>query len=81
MGTRKVKDAKDLGSGKKIYFNASAKSTYMSNGKSVEEMINDTLKGDSELLVVRVSGINEGFTIYVMDENDNVIWSQTSLYK
>ena len=40
MATRKVKDAKDLGTDELIYFKSHAKATYMSNGISVEDTIN-----------------------------------------
>lgn len=39
MSTRKVKDAKDLETGEKIYFKSHAKSTYMSDGTTVEDAI------------------------------------------
>lgn len=45
MSTRKVKDAKDLESNEKIYFKSHAKATYMSDGKTVEEIINN-IKSD-----------------------------------
>lgn len=38
--TRKVKDAKDLESNERIYFKGHAKATYMSDGRSVEDAIN-----------------------------------------
>lgn len=41
MSTRKVKDAKDLETNELIYFKGHAKATYMSDGRSVEEAIND----------------------------------------
>ena len=41
MGNRKVKDAKDLDTGEKIYLKSHAKATYMSNGKSIEDALND----------------------------------------
>ena len=37
---RKVKDAVDLGSGEKIYFRGHAQATYMSDGRTVEEAVN-----------------------------------------
>ena len=39
--SREVKDAKDLETGKKIYLKGHAKATYMSDGLSVEDAIND----------------------------------------
>lgn len=43
MGTRPVKDARDLETNEKIYFIGHAKATYMSSGKSVEEAINNII--------------------------------------
>lgn len=37
MGSRKIKDAKDLTTGELIYFKGHAKATYTSNGTTVEE--------------------------------------------
>lgn len=45
MSTRKVKDAKDLETDELIYFKGHAKATYMSDGRSVEEAINDVGTG------------------------------------
>ena len=39
MGTRKIKDAKDLTTGEKIYFKGHAKATFMSDGRTVEDAI------------------------------------------
>lgn len=41
MATRKVKDAKDLSTNELIYFKGHAKATYMSDGRTVEDAIND----------------------------------------
>jgi hypothetical protein len=41
MSTRKIKDAKDLETNELIYFKGHAKATYMSDGRNVEEAIND----------------------------------------
>ena len=41
MATRKVKDAKDLETNELIYFKGHAKATYMSDGRTVEDAIND----------------------------------------
>lgn len=45
MLIRKVKDAQDLGSGELIYFKSHAKATYMSDGRTVEDAINDMQEG------------------------------------
>ena len=37
---RKVKDAKEITTGEKIYFKGHAKATYMSDGRTVEDAIN-----------------------------------------
>lgn len=41
MSTRKIKDAKDLETGEKIYLKGHAKATYMSNGVPVEDAIKE----------------------------------------
>ena len=46
MSTRKIKEAKDLSSGELIYFKGHAKATYMSDGNTVEDSINQ-LKNNS----------------------------------
>lgn len=38
---RKVKDAKEITTGEKIYFKSHAKATYMSDGRTVEEAVNN----------------------------------------
>ena len=81
MSERKVQDAIDLKTKEKIYFKGHAKATYMSDGTTVEDAINQSMGGESEKLVVSVSGITEGFTVYVMSEDGDVIGSQTTNYK
>lgn len=41
MSTRKIKDAKDLNTNELIYFKGHAKATYMSDGTTVEDAINN----------------------------------------
>lgn len=41
MTTRKIKDAKDLDTNELIYFKGHAKATYMSDGTTVEDAINN----------------------------------------
>lgn len=41
MSTRKIKDAKDLSTNDLIYFKGHAQATFMSDGRTVEEAIND----------------------------------------
>ncbi len=45
MATRKVKDAKDLATDELIYFRSHAKATYMSDGSTVEDAINEISAG------------------------------------
>lgn len=41
MSTRKIKDAKDLSTQELIYFKGHAKATFMSDGATVEDAVND----------------------------------------
>lgn len=45
MATRQIKDAKDLSTGELIYFKGHAKATYMSDGTTVEDAINNIESG------------------------------------
>lgn len=45
MSTRKIKDAIDLETSEKFYFRGHAKATYMSDGRTVEDAINDIPTG------------------------------------
>ena len=47
MSTRKIKDAKDLSTNELIYFKGHAQATYMSDGRTVEEAINNSGGGSS----------------------------------
>ena len=54
MSTRKIKDAKDLSTNELIYFKGHAQATYMSDGRTVEDAINNvtdfkTINGESIL--------------------------------
>lgn len=51
MSQRKVKDAKDLDTDELIYFKGHAKATYMSDGRSVEEAINQVGTGGGGVVV------------------------------
>ena len=55
MATRNIKDAKDLSTGELIYFKGHAQATFMSDGRTVEEAINniDTSGGESDENVVK----------------------------
>ena len=46
MSTRKIKDAKDLSTNELIYFKGHAKATYMSDGTTVEDAINNIETGN-----------------------------------
>ena len=60
MATRKIKDAKDINSGELIYFKGHAKATYMSDGRTVEDAINqNTGEGEVCNCVPIVSTIEE----------------------
>lgn len=48
MATRKIKDAKDLSTDELIYFKGHAKATYMSNGSTVEDAINQIGTGGED---------------------------------
>ena len=50
MATRKIKDAKDLSTNELIYFKGHAKATYMSDGKTVEEAINEMGGGEDAII-------------------------------
>lgn len=41
MNTRKIKDAIDLSTGEKVYFRGHAETTYLSDGRTVEQAIKD----------------------------------------
>lgn len=41
MATRQIKDAKDLSTNELIYFKGHAQATYMSDGATVEDAVND----------------------------------------
>lgn len=49
MSTRKIKDAKDLTTNELIYFKGHAKATYMSDGTTVEDAINNIETGNSNI--------------------------------
>lgn len=62
---RKVKDAVDLSTNEKFYFTGHANATYMSDGRTVEDAINNISTGtssshvDSEDLSVILDYIND----------------------
>lgn len=60
MSTRKIKDAKDLSTNELIYFKGHAQATYMSDGRTVEEAVNNMSGGsgeDSDVFILDLFGI------------------------
>lgn len=74
MATRKIKDAKDLTTNELIYFKGHAKATYMSNGMTVEDAINNIGVGGgggtSDLPPISTSA--EGGTLVQRFENGGI---------
>lgn len=52
MATREIKDAKDLTTNELIYFKGHAKATYMSNGWTVEDAINNINVGEGSTCTI-----------------------------
>lgn len=48
MTTRKIKDAKDLSTNELIYFKGHAQATYMSDGRTVEDVVNSMSGGSND---------------------------------
>ena len=63
MATRKIKDAKDLSTNELIYFKGHAKATYMSDSRSVEDVINST-KGQVEELLGIIPGLEDAINTH-----------------
>lgn len=59
MANRKIKDAKDLTTGELVYFRGHAKATYMSNGATVEDAINNISSGGISFDVTVVSSLEQ----------------------
>ena len=62
MSTRNIKDAKDLNSGELIYFKGHAKATYMSDGTTVEDAINNIEIGSGGGTITESEIAAMGFT-------------------
>ena len=62
MSTRNIKDAKDLSSGELIYFKGHAKATYMSDGTTVEDAINNIEVGSGGVTITESEIAAMGFT-------------------
>lgn len=52
MSTRKIKDAKDLTTGEKIYFKGHAKATFLSDGRTVEDAIASDAGGEGSGITI-----------------------------
>lgn len=75
MSIRKIKDAKDLDTNELIYFKGHAQATFMSNGWTVEDAVNQkTFAGYPKVELVRESFVNEyilsPYTYYHFTFND-----------
>ena len=53
MSTRNIKDAKDLTTGKLIYFKGHAQATFMSDGRTVEEAVSEMSAVDTSNLATK----------------------------
>lgn len=51
MSTRKIKDAKDLSTNELIYFKGHAQATYMSDGRTVEDAVNNIAESGADVYV------------------------------
>lgn len=78
MSTRKIKDAKDLSTGELIYFKGHAQATFMSDGRTVEEVVSSTdTSGKNEVeyisdLVVTIGEMRPN-VVYWIDGADDVM--------
>lgn len=82
MSTRKVKDAIDLETNEKVYLKGHAKATFMSDGKSVEDAINDiqdsvggSSSGDSAYPQVN-HGTSD--TTFILTPNTLHVWDEVA---
>ena len=70
MATRQIKDAKDLSTNELIYFKGHAKATYMSDGTTVEDAINNIGNSeDTNELYIEVSQNNINGAVIEVDAN------------
>ena len=82
MSTRKVKDAIDLETNEKVYLKGHAKATFMSDGKSVEDAINDiqdSVGGSSSGNSVYPQ-VNHGTsdTTFILTPNTLHVWDEVA---
>ena len=73
MSTRKIKDAKDLSTDELIYFKGHAKATYMSDGTTVEDAINNTeVIIDSSMSTTSTNPVQNKVVKSYIDSNCNI---------
>lgn len=75
--SRPIKDAKDITTGKKVYFKSHAMATFMSDGRTVETAINEAMQGGG-------SGVVSADEVYVFEwdgETDSGTLSEVELAK
>lgn len=77
MSTRKVKDAIDLETNEKVYLKGHAKATYMSDGRNVEDAINEVSSGGGG---GSASGGSVSIPIIEHGENDTTITISPNTY-
>lgn len=73
MSTRKVKDAIDLETNEKVYLKGHAKATYMSDGRTVEDAINEVSSGGSTYPIINC-GNEDTLSTFVLSPNTFYIW-------
>ena len=75
--SRPIRDAKDITTGKKVYFKGHAQATYMSDGRTVETAINEAMQGGG-------SGVLSADEVYVFEwdgETDSGTLSEAEVAK
>ena len=77
MSIRKVKDALDLETNEKVYLRGHAKATYMSDGRTVEDAINEVSSGGGG---GSASGGSVSIPIIEHAENDTVVTIEPNTY-
>lgn len=82
MATRNIKDAKDLTTGELIYFKGHAQATFMSDGTTVEDAINNIEAGggSSSSGSGAYSEVNHGTadTIFTLTPNTFHVWDEVT---
>lgn len=81
MSSRKIKDAKDLSTNELIYFKGHAKATYMSNGWTVEDAINNIeVIGGGSTGSGTITGVSVNGTSVATSGVANIPAASTSAY-